>query len=98
MTTSWSRSGCQLYDLGKKTNWLQFWLWPKGVKNWTQPDFRTPPTQPMSTHTQECRLVHVTGFENLPGSRVWISQVRVRVGSGVPVPNPYPRPGLAGFF
>ena len=30
-------------------------------------------------------LVHVTGFENPPGSRVWVSRVRVRVHCKPPI-------------
>ena len=34
-------------------------------------------------------IVHVSGFENPPGTQVWVWQVRVRASFEVPIPNPY---------
>ena len=43
-------------------------------------------------------LVPSSGCENLPGTRVWVWRVQVRVSCELPVPNPYLSHGFGGFF
>jgi len=41
ITTGWLWFSCQLFHFDKSTNQLQLWLYPKGAKDQTQPDFKT---------------------------------------------------------
>jgi hypothetical protein len=61
-------------------------------------DLPKKPKRPLKPRPKEVDVVHVTGFENPPGIRVWVSRVWVRVEFESPVLNPYPSPGFGGFF